>query len=146
MLPWSNKRGGFVYGKAYVSANLELGVPLSPQSVFYMGSVSKQFTAAAVVLAAERGFLSLDDDVRKDIPEHPDYGHVITIRQMLHHTSGFRDFFTLIFLSGRNVSDFNSTDEMLKFVLRQRGLNNVPGDEWIYSNTNYFLLGVVVKR
>jgi len=146
MLTWSNKRGGFVYRKAYGSANLELGVPLSPQSVFYMGSVSKQFTAAAVVLAAERGFLSLDDDVRKDIPEPPDYGHVITLRQMLHHTSRFRDFFTLIFLSGRNVSDFNSTDEILKFVLRQRGLNNVPGDEWIYSNTNYFLLGVVVKR
>jgi CubicO group peptidase (beta-lactamase class C family) len=111
-----------------------------------MGSVSKQFTAAAVVLAAEQGFLSLDDDVRKYVPELPDYGHVVTLRQMLHHTSGFRDFLTLISLSGRDVSDFNSSEEILKFIVRQRGLNNVPGNEWIYSNTNYFLLGVVVKR
>jgi CubicO group peptidase (beta-lactamase class C family) len=137
--------GDFVYRKAYGSANLELGVPLSPQSVFYMGSVSKQFTAAALVLAAEQGFLLLDDDVRKYVPELADYGHVVTLRQMLHHTSGFRDFFDLIDLSGRDVSDFNSPGEILKIVARQRGLNNIPGDEWLYSNTNYFLLGVVVK-
>jgi CubicO group peptidase (beta-lactamase class C family) len=138
--------GDFAYRKAYGSANLELGVPLSPQSVFYMGSVSKQFTAASVVLAAEQGLLSLDDDVRKYLPELPDYGHVITLRQMLHQISGFRDLFSLIALSGRDVSDFNSPDEILKLVVRQRKLNNIPGDEWIYSNTNYFLLGVVVKR
>src|ERR1700685_3367478 len=138
--------GDFVYRRAYGLATLELLVPLSPQSVFYMGSVSKQFTAAAVVLAAEQGTLSLDDDVRKYVPELSAYGHVVTLRQMLHHTSGFRDFFTLISLSGRDVSDFNSPDEILKIVARQRGLNNIPGDEWIYSNTNYFLLGVVVKR
>ena len=138
--------GEFVYRKAYGLANLELGVPLSPRSVFYMGSVSKQFTAAAVVLAAEQGLLSLDDDVRKYLPELSDYGHVITLRQMIHQTSGFRDFFSLIDLSGRDVSDFNSPDEILKLVVRQKGLNNIPGDEWIYSNTNYFLLGVVVKR
>jgi len=138
--------GDFAYRKAYGSANLELGVPLSPRSVFYMGSVSKQFTAASVVLAAEQGLLSLDDDVRKYLPELPDYGHVITLRQMLHQTSGFRDLFSLIALSGRDVSDFNSPDEILKLVVRQRELNNIPGDEWIYSNTNYFLLGVVVKR
>ena len=92
-------------GKPTVQANLELGVPLSPQSVFYMGSVSKQFTAASVVLAAEQGYLSLDDDVRKYIPELPDYGHVITLRQMIHQTSGFRDFFTLLDLSGHDVAD-----------------------------------------
>src|SRR6202050_1688422 len=138
--------GDFAYRKAYGSANLELGVPLLPRSVFYMGAVSKQFTAASVVLAAEQGLLSLDDDVRKYLPELPDYGHVITLRQMLHQTSGFRDLFSLIALSGRDVSDFNSPDEILKLVVRQRELNNIPGDEWIYSNTNYFLLGVVVKR
>src|SRR5437016_10115262 len=119
MLTWSNKRGGFVYRKAYGSANLELGVSLSPQSVFYMGSVSKQFTAAAVVLAGEQGYLSLDDNVRKYIPEFPDYGHVITLRQMIHQTSGFRDFFTLINLSGHDVADFNSKDEILQLVVRQ---------------------------
>jgi len=138
--------GEFVYRKAYGLASLELGIPLSSQSVFYMASVSKQFTAAAVVLAAEQGFLSLDDDVRKYIPELPDYGHVITLRQMIHQTSGFRDFFTLLHLSGHDAADFNSPDDIFKIVVRQRGLNNIPGDEWIYSNTNYFLLGMVIKR
>ena len=138
--------GNFVYRKAYGLANLELRVPLSPQSVFYMGSVSKQFTAAAIVLAAELGYLSLDDDVRKYLPELPDYGHVITLRQMIHQTSGFRDFFTLLYLSGHDIADFNSPEDIFKIVVRQRGLNNIPGDEWIYSNTNYFLLGIVVKR
>ena len=138
--------GTFVYRKAYGSANLELGVPLSPQSVFYMGSVSKQFTAASVVLAAEKGYLSLDDDVRKYVPELPDYGHVVTLRQMIHQTSGFRDFYTLLGLSGRDPADFNSPEEIFKIVVGQRGLNNIPGGEWIYSNTNSFLLGIVVKR
>src|SRR5580698_1902691 len=138
--------GSFIYRKAYGTASLELGVPLSPQSVFYMGSVSKQFTAVGIVLAAEQGYLSLDDDVRKYIPELPDYGHVITLRQMIHQTSGFRDFFSLLYLSGHDVGDFDSPEDIFKIVVRQRGLNNIPGDEWIYSNTNYFLLGIVVKR
>jgi CubicO group peptidase (beta-lactamase class C family) len=135
-----------VYRKAYGLASLELAVPLSSQSVFYMASVSKQFTAGSVVLAAERGYLSLDDDVRKYIPELPDYGHVITLRQMIHQTSGFRDFFTLLDLSGHDALDSNSPEEIFKIVVRQKGLNNIPGEEWIYSNTNYFLLGMVVKR
>lgn len=138
--------GDFIYRKAYGLANLELGVPLSPQSVFYMASVSKQFTAASVVLAAEKGYLSLDDEVRKYIPELPDYGHAVTLRQMIHQTSGFRDFYTLLSLSGHDTAEFNSSEEVFKLVVRQRMLNNVPGDEWIYSNTNYFLLGIVVKR
>jgi CubicO group peptidase (beta-lactamase class C family) len=138
--------GNFIYRKGYGMASLELGVPLSPQSVFYMGSVSKQFTAASVVLAAEKGFLSLDDSVRKYIPELPDYGHLITLRQMLHHTSGFRDFLTLLEISGQHESDLHSKDEILDLIVRQKGLNNIPGDEYIYSNTNYFLLGIVVER
>lgn len=138
--------GDFIYRKGYGMASLELAVPLSPQSVFYMGSVSKQFTAAAVVLAAEQGFLSLDDDVRKYIPELPDYGHVITLRQMLHHTSGFPDFLVLFELAGRNVADVHSEAGILDLIARQKHLNNIPGDEWIYSNTNYFLAGVVIRR
>lgn len=140
------RNGDFVYRKAYGLGSLELGVPLTSESVFYMGSVSKQFTAAAVVLAAEQGFLSLDDDVRKYIPELPDYGHAITLRQMLHHTSGLRDFLDLIYLSGRDAMDFNSPHEILMTIGRQKGLNNTPGAEFIYSNTNYFLLGIVVQR
>ncbi len=111
-----------------------------------MASVSKQFTAASIVLAAEQGFLSLDDDVRKYIPELPSYGHTITLRQMLHHTSGLRDFLALTYLAGRDISALSSSDDVLKLIVRQKGLNNVPGEEFVYSNTNYFLLGIVVKR
>lgn len=140
------RNGTFLYRKSYGDASLELGVPLSPESVFYVGSISKQFTATSVVLAAEQGSLSLDDDVRKYIPELPDYGHKITLREMLNQTSGFRDFFSLIYFSGHDAADFNSPAELLKLIARQRRLNNLPGDEWVYSNTNYFLLGIVLER
>lgn len=138
--------GNFIYRKGYGMGSLELGVPLSSSSVFYMGSVSKQFTAASVVLAAEQGFLSLDDDVRKYIHELPDYGHVITLREMLHHTSGLRDFLTLLAYEGRDGADIHSEAEVVDLIARQKGLNNLPGEEYIYSNTNFYLLGVVIRR
>jgi CubicO group peptidase (beta-lactamase class C family) len=138
--------GNFLYRHAYGMANLELGVPISPSSVFYLGSLSKQFTAASIVLASEQGVLSLDEDVKKYIPEIPDYGHVITLRQMLHHTSGFRDFLALLALAGRDGSDVHSEAELIDLISRQKSLNNVPGEKYIYSNTNYFLLGVVIRR
>ncbi len=139
------RNGSFVYRKSFGYASLELNVPLTAESVFYVASVSKQFTAASVVLAAEEGYLSLDDDVRKYLPELPDYGHPVTIRQMLHQTSGFRDFFDLIALAGGNPAT-SSPGDILKLIVRQKGLNNVPGAEWNYSNTNYFLLAEVVQR
>lgn len=140
------REGAFIFQKSYGDASLELNVPLTSESVFYMASVSKQFTAAAVVLAAEQGFLSLDDDVRKYIPELPDYGTRITLRQMLHQTSGFRDFLDLTDLAGRDISALSLPDDVLTLIARQKGLNNIPGDEFVYSNSNYFLLGVVIKR
>lgn len=136
----------FVYRKGYGMGSLELGVPLSPESVFYMGSVSKQFTAASIVLAAEQGFLSLDDDIHKYVPELPDYGHRITLREMLHHTSGLKDVLTLIPLAGGNYGDYYSRERMIDVIARQKGLNNVPGAEYIYSNSNYFLAGVTIER
>jgi CubicO group peptidase (beta-lactamase class C family) len=139
------QNGSFVYRKAHGFGSLELSVPLSPESVFYMGSVSKQFTAASVVLAAKLGFLALDDDIHTFIPELPDYGHPVTLRQMLHQTSGFRDFFTLLYMAGRQDSGFRARD-VLDLVVHQKNLNNEPGKEFIYSNTNYFLLGVVIER
>src|SRR5580700_8547965 len=138
--------GSFVYRRGYGEGSLELAVPLTSESVFYMGSISKQFTAASIVIAAHRGLLSLDDDVHKYIPELPDYGHPITLRQMLHHTSGFRDVLELLFLSGRNAADIHSFPELLDLVTRQKGLNFTPGDQFLYSNTNYFLLAEVVHR
>jgi CubicO group peptidase (beta-lactamase class C family) len=138
--------GEFIYKKGYGNASLELGVPLTPQSVFYMGSVSKQFTAASVVLAAEQSYLSLDDDIRKYVPELPSYGRTITLRQMLHHTSGFRDILGLLLLAGRNFEDIHPTPELLDLLSRQKNLNYAPGDEFLYSNTNYFLMSVVIRR
>src|SRR5271155_1979571 len=138
--------GEFVYKKGFGTASLELGVPLTPESVFYMGSVSKQFTAASVVLAAEQGFLSLDDDVHKYVPELPSYGKPITLREMLHHTSGFRDILGLLLLAGRNFEDIHPTPELLDLLSRQEALNYQPGEEFLYSNTNFFLFSVIIKR
>jgi CubicO group peptidase (beta-lactamase class C family) len=140
------RNGEFVYKRAYGSASLELAVPLSTHSLFDMGSISKQFTAASIVLAAEQGYLSLDDGVRKYIPELPDYGHPVSLRQMLHHTSGLRDIGNLLDFSGRNNEDIHAVSELLNLVTRQKGLNFQPGDEFLYSNTNYLLLGEVVHR
>ena len=138
--------GEFVYKKGYGEGSLELSVPLTPQSVFYMGSVSKQFTATSVVLAAEQGYLSLDDDVRKYVPELPSYGKTITLREMLHHTSGFRDILGLLLLAGRNFEDIHPTPELLDLLSRQKALNYMPGDEYLYSNTNFFLMSVIIHR
>jgi CubicO group peptidase (beta-lactamase class C family) len=138
--------GNLIYKRGYGQGSLELGVPLSSESVFYMGSVSKQFTAASVVLAAEQGYLSLDDDIRKWVPELPDYGKTVTLREMLHHTSGFRDVLGLLALSGRDSQDIHPTAEVLDLVAHQKALNYAPGDEFLYSNTNYFLMSVVIPR
>src|SRR5580658_8561819 len=120
--------GSFVYRRGYGEGSLELAVPLTSESVFYMGSVSKQFTAASIVILEHRGLLSLDDDVHKYIPELPDYGYPITLREMLHHTSGFRDYLGLLTLSGRDVADVYTFPELLDLVTRQKGLIFTPGD------------------
>jgi len=140
------RNGEFIYRKGYGTASLELAVPLDSRSVFYMGSVSKQFTAASVVLAAEQGLLSLDDNIRQHIPELPDYGRPITLRQMLHHTSGFRDVLALLALSGRSAADAHPTPALLDLMARQKGLNYRPGEEYLYSNTNFFLAAEAVAR
>lgn len=140
------RHGNLVYKRGYGMGSIELQSPLSPESVFYMGSVSKQFTAASVVLAAEQGYLSLDDDIRKWIPEIPFYGHQITLRQMLHHTSGLRDELGLLSLAGDPVEDIHTTREMIDLIAHQKRLNFNPGDEYQYSNSNYFLLAEVVHR
>jgi CubicO group peptidase (beta-lactamase class C family) len=140
------QNGEFIYKRAYGAASLELGSPLTTRSVLVMGSISKQFTAASVVLAAEQGYLSLDDDVRKYIPELPVYGQNITLRQMLHHTSGLRDLENLLDFSGRNQEDIHPFAELIDLIARQKALNFRPGEEYLYSNTNYVLLAEVVHR
>lgn len=140
-------RGGtVVFEKGYGMANLEHGIPITPRTVFYAGSVSKQFVAAAVALLAEDGALGLDDDIRRYVPELPAYGRPMTVRHLLHHTSGLRDYLTLIELAGRDYLDGASPAEVLALLGRQRSLNFLPGDEHLYSNSGYFLLGLLVER
>lgn len=137
--------GKIVYKRGYGQANLELNVPITPRSVFYLGSCSKQFTAMSVALLAREGKISLDDDIRKYIPEIPDYGQLISIRHLIHHTSGFRDYLTLLEIAGVPFGNYHEED-VLELIGRQKELNFRPGEKYLYSNSGYFLLAVIVKR
>lgn len=140
------KDGRFIYKRGYGMANLEYGIPLTSQSVFRIGSTSKQFTAMCIVLLEEEGKLSVDDNLREYFPEMPDYAESITIRQLLHHTSGVRDYLTLMSLKGARDDDFYTDPEVVDMIARQKELNFAPGDEFLYSNSGYFLLAEIVKR
>lgn len=140
------RNGAIEYARGYGMANLELGVALSPQSIFDIGSTSKQFTAMSIMLLARDGKLSLDDDIRKYVPELPNYGKTITIRHILTHTSGIRDYLTLWGLAGVDDADLTTDDDALALIARQRELNFAPGDQWLYSNSGFFLASVIVKR
>ena len=138
--------GEVIYERGYGMANLEQGVPIAPETVFRIGSTSKQFTAACVAILSLRGKLSLDDDIRKYLPELPAYEKPITVRHLVHHTSGIRDYLGLAYLSGKSGDDFYTPEETVDMIARQRGLNFAPGGEFLYSNSGYFLLGVIVAR
>jgi CubicO group peptidase (beta-lactamase class C family) len=140
-------RGGrLVYERGYGMANLDYDIPNGPTMVYYIGSDSKQFTAAAVAMLALRGQISLDDDVRKYFPELPDYGAPVRIRHLIHHTSGLRDIYTLMSLRGDRLEDVFPDSEALALIARQRGLAFPPGSAYSYSNSGYFLLAQLVKR
>jgi CubicO group peptidase (beta-lactamase class C family) len=140
------KDGRLVYQQGYGMANLDYGLPHSPRMVYYVGSVSKQFTAAAIALLAAEGRIALDDDVRRYIPELPDYGRTITIRHLVHHTGGVRDIYTLMSLAGIRMEDVFPDNDMLALIARQRELNFMPGDDYLYSNSGYWLLGRIIER
>jgi CubicO group peptidase (beta-lactamase class C family) len=136
--------GELVYARGYGMANLEHGIAISPQTVFRTGSVAKQFTAAAIAIAAREGVISLDDPVKKWIPTLPDYPRDPTIGEMVHHTSGLRDYLTLMSLKGLRDDDFYTDADVLEVISRQRELNFTPGSEYLYSNSGYFLLGQII--
>ena len=140
------KDGRIAYSHGYGMASLENGIPITPKTVFYIGSVSKQFTAFSVALLAKQGKISLDDDVRKYIPELPDYGTPITVRHLIHHTSGLREKWVLLQLAGWRDGDVVTLQDVLDLARRQKNLNIKPGDEHLYSNTGYDLLAVLVQR
>ena len=140
------RAGALLYATGYGSANLDHEIPITPHTVFYMGSVSKQFTAGAVALAARLGHLSLDDDIRRWIPELPDYGTPVTVRHLVHHTSGLRDYLSLRALAGQPLEVASSDEETIELLARQRALNFDPGERYLYSNSGYFLLSEIVDR
>jgi CubicO group peptidase (beta-lactamase class C family) len=141
------KDGNIIYKRGYGMANLDHDIPISPSSVFHVASVSKQFTAMAIDLLAKQGKLTLDDEVKKYIPELPDFGDKITVRHLLHHTSGLRDQWNLLIMAGWRLSeDVVKDEDVLDLVSRQKALNFKPGDQHLYSNTGYTLLAIIVKR
>jgi CubicO group peptidase (beta-lactamase class C family) len=139
--------GETVFEKAFGLAELEHNVPNTPQTIFESGSVAKQFTAAALVLLQQDGKLSIDDPVRKYIPELPDYGAPLTIRHLLNHTSGIRDWGTVMSLTGAGRGDrVINQDLALDVITHQRSLDFTPGSEYSYSNSGYNLAAIIVER
>ena len=139
--------GRLDYARGYGLASVEHGVPITPTTVFDIGSVSKQFTAMAVVLLAQDGKLSLDDEIQKFLPEMPRYAAgPVTIRHLLHHTSGLRDYLDVMGLSGIADEAVTTEADALEAIVRQKETNFPPGSEFRYSNSGYFLLSVIVKR
>lgn len=139
--------GRTLFERGYGMADLEQAVPITPETIFEAGSVSKQFVAAALVLLAQEGRLSLDDTVRRWLPELPDLGHPFTIRQLLGHTSGLRDHWTLLDLQGRPTGEVVHTlPEVVALARAQRRLNFEPGSQYLYSNLGYVLAGLIVQR
>lgn len=128
-------------------ADLERAAPLTPATIIETGSLAKQFTASAIMLLVQDGKLSLDDDIRGFLPEMPDYGAPITIRHLLNHTSGLREQWSLLALTGNGPGAQVHTNAMiLDLASRQKGLNFAPGAEFLYTNTNYALAAMIAER
>lgn len=140
------KDGSISYKKGYGLANLEYEIPIGPSSIFHIASVSKQFTVFSILLLEKQGKLSLDDDIRKHIPEVPDFGTKITLRHLASHTSGLRDQWNLLSMAGWRMDDVITKEHVLKLVSKQKELNFDPGEEYAYCNTGFTLLAEVVSR
>lgn len=140
------QNGRITYERGYGMASLEHDVPITPETVFYVGSLSKQFTATTAALAIQQGRLSPDDGIRKFLPELPAYANGITVRHLIHHTSGLRDYNTLLSIAGRRGDEAFDNLAVLRITARQKKLNFEPGAEYLYSNTGYTLLALIVER
>ncbi len=140
------KDGEVVYKNGYGMANLEYDIPIRPNTVFHVASISKQFTSFAILLLEQEGKLSIDDDIRKYLPEIHDFGPTITIRHLMSHTSGIRDQWSLLLISGWRIDDVITKDQIFNLLQGQRELNFNPGDEYFYSNSGYSLMARIVER
>jgi hypothetical protein len=140
------KDGSIIYKNGYGLSNLEYDIPITPSSIFHIASISKQFTVFSILLLEKQGKLSLDDDIRKYIPEVPDFGTIITLRHLASHTSGLRDQWNLLSMAGWRMDDVITKEHILKLVSKQKELNFNPGEEYAYCNTGFTLLAEVVSR
>jgi CubicO group peptidase (beta-lactamase class C family) len=140
------KNGEIIFKNGYGLANLEYDIPVTPSTIFHVASVSKQFTAFVIADLAEKGKISLDDDIRKLLPEVPDFGQTITIRHLIHHISGLRDQWELLSMAGWRLDDVITKEHIMKMVKHQKELNFEPGSRYLYCNTGYTLLAEIVSR
>ena len=140
------KEGETIYKRGYGMANLEYNIPITTTTIFDIASVSKQFAAFAITTLSHNGKLSLDDDIRTYLPDIPDFGNTITIRHLLHHTSGLRDWVQSLVIAGDLMDDVIAFKHILKMARHQKALNFEPGAEFLYSNTGYNLLAEIVER
>lgn len=139
-----SKKGQIIYKKAFGMANLELNVPMQTENVFRIGSISKQFTAIAILQLMEQGKLSLQDDITKFIPDYPTHGHKITVEHLLTHTSGIKSYTNMIEFGPISRLD-KKPEELIQFFKNQP-MEFAPGTKWNYNNSGYFLLGYIIEK
>jgi len=140
------KDGKTIFSKGYGYADLESERKNTPATIFHIASVSKQFTAFSMAMLSDQGKLSLDDDIRKYLPELHDFGTTITINHLVHHTSGLRDQWNLLMMAGWRLDDVITQKQIMRLISRQRELNFKPGDEYLYCNTGFTLMAEIVQR
>ncbi|MFK7925438.1 MAG: serine hydrolase domain-containing protein, partial [Bacteroidia bacterium] len=138
--------GKTVYNQAFGLASLEYLVPNNVGTVYNIASVSKQFTSMGILLMEREGKLSVKDDIRKHLPELPDFGTPITIEHLMHHTSGLRSLHAMLEMAGWRGDDARDNDDLWRFMLRQKELNFAPGDDHLYCNTGYILMAMIIER
>jgi len=140
------KDGEVIFQESYGMANLTYDIPITENTLHNIGSTSKHFLTLGLLLLQEEGKLSLDDGIRKYIPELPEFEYTVTLRHLITHTSGYREFINLLVMTGRNISSNLDTDKIIEIVQRQPELQNIPGSEFNYNNTGYSLMTEVIKR
>ncbi len=140
------KDGELIYSKGYGMADLEHGIPINNETIFYIGSVSKQFVTMCILLLEEEEKLDLDAEIQTYLPDFPRYEAPLTLRHFVHHTSGVRDNLTLWSLTGKDYLDYIDDDAIYELIKRQKELNFTPGDRYMYSNSCYFMLSKVVEN
>ena len=138
--------GKTIYSHGYGSADLEHNIPITPATVFYLASVSKQFVTFCILLLEEQGKINLDDEIQTYLPDFPEYEAPIRISHLIYHLSGLKDYFSLLELNGKSYLDHLEADEVYELIKSQKELDFLPGDQFRYSNSGYFLLYLIIEK